>query len=353
MKQLGNIEKLPSGSYRLRYKKNGVIYRKTIKCKNLNEAKKILNELVNDINTNTFQPTSQITFCEFAQLWLDNYAKPNLASTTWNNYIAMLNKNVLDEIGNIYLTDINKIIINSFLASLKEKGFKIKSQKNYLSLVSAILSYAAENDYIKFNPCSSIKLRKNAQEEFTMNIYEKDEIKKLFIALDKQKDTTLANAIKFDLYTGLRRGELLGLQKQDINFKTSEITISRSRTVAGSKIVVKDTKTHKSRTFLIPTPALEILKEQCKNIKKDDFVFNISPKDLNGKFSKILKENNLRHIRIYDLRHTNASMLHSEGIDYATIANRLGNLPSTTANFYIHKVNEKDKKAKQILDNIF
>lgn len=155
------------------------------------------------------------------------------------------------------------------------------------------------------------------------------------------------------LYTGLRRGELMGLMAKDVDFENQTLTISRNRVSVKGIPTIKDTKNHKKRTFLITTKTLDIFKRLCKNKKKDDLLFPIHPDTFTSQFKRFLKRNNLKDIRVYDLRHTNASMLHSEGVDYATIAARIGNLPSTTANFYIHKVTEKDKEAKDKLETIF
>lgn len=354
MKQLGNIERLPSGSYRLTYNRNGQRYRQTVKANTLTEAKRILNNLVNSVDTNTFQQKLNVDFCSFSQLWLDTYAKPHLSPTTSSNYIKMLNHYILPYIGKYKLTDITKMHIQKLIQTIKEDGRSVKTQKNYLTLVSSIYNYALENDYVKYNPCAGIKIRPDSTEEKKeMQVLNKKELKLFFEALDKETDKRFVNMVMLDLLTGLRLGELMGLMPKDVDFKKGTLTITRNRVIANGEIIIKDTKNHKTRTFSLPKKALEILKEECANKKQDELLFNMRPDSFPVHFRNFLKRHNLKKIRVYDLRHTNASLLHSEGVDYATIAGRIGNLPSTTANFYIHKINEKDEKAKQILDKLF
>lgn len=354
MKNLGSVSKLPSGSYRIEYNVKGKRYRKTIKAKNITEARKYLNEFVNSINNNTFQDKVSIRFDEFAAFWFEKHAKVELSPTTYNNYKNMLNNRILPAIGDVYLSDITKIHIQDILNEMKEKGLSYKTLKRNWALISAILNYAVENDYLKYNVASSIKIRPDSTEQkVEMQIYDHSELEELYKALDNEPDKLLVDMIMLDLLTGLRRGEIMGLQPKDYDPDNGTLTISRTKVSFNGTPLVKGTKNHKTRTFLLPDKAIEIFERNIKDKNEDDFIFDMHPDTFSKNFKKFLKRNNLKDIRVYDLRHTNASMLHSEGVDYATIASRIGNLPSTTANFYIHKVNEKDKEAADKLNDIF
>ena len=350
----GSIYKTENNTYRLRYKKDKKTYSKTVKCKNINEAKILLNRLISDINNNLYQDNINYTFYDLTKVWLEHHAIPNLSPTTLDSYKRMLNKEILPVLGDMKASSINKIHIQEIINSLREQERTTKTQKKYLLLISAIFNFAIEMDYLKFNPAASMKIRANSMEKKTeMQIYDHEEINLLFEALDKEENKELVDMILIDLYTGLRRGELMGLMPKDYDPGERTLTISRNRVKEGGTPVIKDTKNHKSRTFLLNNACCDIFDRICKNKSKNELLFQMHPDTFTKEFKRFLKKNNLKDIRVYDLRHTNASMLHSEGIDYATIAARIGNLPSTTANFYIHKVNEKDVEAKEKLDIIF
>lgn len=350
----GSIHKTKYGKYCLRYMKDGKRVSKNINAKSMTEAKMMLSEIISEVNTNTYQDNINMNFFNLTKLWLEHHAEPSLSPTTVTAYKSMLNNAILDKIGNKKISDINKIDIQDIITTLKEKGLTTRTQRKYLLCISAILNYAIELDLLKFNPASTIKIRANSMEKkVEMQIYDHDEIKQLFDALDNEPDKELVDMILIDLYTGLRRGEIMGLMPKDYNEKDRTLTISRNRVKIGGTPSIKDTKNHKSRTFLLNDACCDIFDRICKDKNPNELLFPIHPDTFSKNFKKFLKKNNLKDIRVYDLRHTNASMLHSEGIDYATIAARIGNLPSTTANFYIHKVNEKDIEAKNKLDEIF
>ncbi len=350
----GSIYKTASGSYCLRYMKDGKRINKNIRVKTMSEAKAVLSQLVSEVNSSTYQSNVNMTFYELTKLWIEHHAEPNLSPTTVAAYKTMLNKVILEKLGNKKISDIKKIHIQDIITELKEKELTTRTQKKYLLCISAILNYGIELDLLKFNPASTIKIRANSLDKKTeMQIYDHNELNQLYEALEKESNKELVDMILIDLYTGLRRGELMALMPKDYNPKEKTLTISRNRIKVGGTPVIKDTKNHKSRTFLVNDSCCKILDRLCKGKANNELLFPMHPDTFTSNFKKFLKKNNLKDIRVYDLRHTNASMLHSEGIDYATIAARIGNLPSTTANFYIHKVNEKDEEACKVLNNIF
>lgn len=350
----GSVHKTKYGKYCIRYMKDGKRISKNVNVKTLTEAKMILAELISEVDSNVYQDNVKMTFYELTKLWLEHHAEPNLSPTTVISYKSMLNNVIIPRLGDMKISDIKKIHIQDVINECREKNLTSKTQRKYLLCISSIMSYGMELDMLKFNPCSTIKIRANSMEQKKeMQIYDHNEIEMLQKALDDEPDRQLVDMILIDLYTGLRRGEIMGLMAKDYDAKERTLTISRNRISVAGVPTIKDTKNHKSRTFLLNNKCCEIFDRICEGMKEDDLLFPIHPDTFSKNFKKFLKRNNLKDIRVYDLRHTNASMLHSEGIDYATIAARIGNLPSTTANFYIHKVNEKDKKAKDVLDNIF
>ena len=141
---------------------------------------------------------------------------------------------------------------------------------------------------IKYSPTDGVKIKKDSMEEKKeMQIYNHDEIEKLRDALNLNNDELLTNMVMLTLYTGLRRGELFGLQPIDINFKTKEISIIRTRVSVEGIPTVKGTKNHKSRTFLLPDCAIELLTNACKGKKPTDFIFDVHPDTFTKKFKKL------------------------------------------------------------------
>ena len=174
------------------------------------------------------------------------------------------------------------------------------------------------------------------------------------------------------LYSGMRRGEVCGLEWSDIDFKNSIIDISKTSLYLTDRGVFDDTtKTESSkRVIKIPGAVLVILKEhkaeQMKNRFKlgDKWVnsnkvftqWNGNPihhDTITGWFSKFIKRNNLPPIHLHSLRHTNATLLIASGADLRTVSKRLGHSNmTTTSNIYTHAIKSADEKAAELLGDI-
>ena len=178
--------------------------------------------------------------------------------------------------------------------------------------------------------------------------------------------------ILLTIFTGLRRGEVLGLEWQDIDFKNSSLTVRQaSQYVSAIGIYTKDPKTETSnRMISIPDSIIKLLKEYKRKqlearLRLGDkwietnrlFVqWNGSPMhpDTIAKwFRQFLEDKNLPHITFHGLRHTHATLLISQGLDVRTVSNRLGHAQtSTTLNIYAHAFAKMDREASDKLDNL-
>ena len=77
------------------------------------------------------------------------------------------------------------------------------------------------------------------------------------------------------------------------------------------------------------------------------------PDTFSSEFKNFLNDNNLREINLKDLRALNESILVNQGLDIVSVAKRLGHLPSTATNYYLDQIPEEDKKASDILEDLF
>ena len=178
--------------------------------------------------------------------------------------------------------------------------------------------------------------------------------------------------IKMFLYSGLRRGEMCGLEWGDIDFENHLITVRRSsQYVAGKGIFTKETKTETSdRTIKLPSPAFQVLKEhkvwQAQERLKmgdkwvaSDRIFTqcdgkpIHPDSITGWFREFIAKTDLPQITIHSLRHTNITLLIAAGVPLRTVSYRAGHAQtSTTSNIYSHMIRTSDELAADALDDI-
>lgn len=108
--------------------------------------------------------------------------------------------------------------------------------------------------------------------------------------------------------------------------------------------------------FYVPSSYINKIKDYYSYLGNPDSntsLFSMHPDTYSENFKKFLSENNLREINLNDLRALNESILVNQGLDVVSVAKILGHLPSTATNYYLDQIPEEDKKASEILQNLF
>lgn len=312
---------------------------------------------------------SEILLCDYIQNWIERN-KNNIQPTTYDGYVHMLKKHIYPYFKAIKLKviDVKALHLETYYNEKINSGLSPKTVRHHHRLISPVLQDALKNELIKFNPASVAKVPKVKQKE--MEYYTIDELKQL---LTVSKGTTLEVPIYFAVMFGLRRSEIIGLCWKDVDFDNKTLTICRKVTrnkVDGKwvDVVSEEMKTETSKqTYPLNDDNiayLEAVKEKqdhyirttqeykefiCVNeigerIKLDYFT---------SKFEKILKQNNLQHIRLHDLRHSCLTALVANGIpmkvvqQYARHANY-----TTTANIYTHVDNKQILEALNVMTQL-
>ncbi len=239
----------------------------------------------------------------------------------------------------------------------------------YHRTISSVLSTAVEWQIIPYNPCTRVKPPKVVKKEATY--LDETEAARLLECLD-QEDIKYRTAITLLLYSGLRRGELCGLEWKDIDFEHEILHVRRESLYLKGRGVFEDTPKNLSsiRSLKIPSEALEILKtykhwqaEQRIALgdkwRNSDRIFvtwdgqPIHPDTLSGWFHEFIKKNDLPEICLHSLRHTNATLQIAGGVPLRTVSSRLGHAQtSTTSNIYTHAIQTADAAAAEILQDI-
>ena len=354
----GTMRKRGKNSYLLEYMCEGIRYHQTVRASTDAEASKQLALFVSEIEKGSFSNTSSMQFVELAQLFLDKYAKDNLSPTTYRDYKNRLNKYILDDIGTLKINHIKRLHIQELANKLvKEYNLSSKTAKNDIKLISSILSKAIEWDLLDVNVADKVNVPKNIEKSRQKVIlYSYDELNQFIEALNKLEDQELKMAIYTSLNTGARRGEVMALTFNDIDMKRKSIDLNKSKINVPGGSHIKDIKTGKNRQFYVSEKYIDLVKEYY-NYKgkpnKNTPLFTMHPDTFSKNFKKFLRKNNLRVINLKDLRALNESILVNQGLDIVNVAKRLGHLPSTATNYYLDQIPEEDKKASDILQNLF
>ena len=382
----GTIEKRGQNSYRLTiydgFDTSGkrIRNRKTIKCNSKSEAKKELAKFYTEVSNGAMYNNRIITFANYTNIWLKEYAEPNLAPRTIERYKSLLNTHIMAEIGNMKLTQIKPFDLNKLYNKLATKHTNRRnSEGNYIllsnnsilkvhKLLSIMFNTAVSWGMLPNNICNSVKHPKEKRTE--MAFYSIEEVEELLKLLDKEP-LKYKTIVCIAIMTGLRRGEIIGLHWNDIDFNTGNVSIKRSvQYLIGKGVSEKAPKTETSnRTITFPTYCLSLLKELQKEslmqrillgskytINDNVFVTDIGnimhPDTITSWFAKFIKKNNLRKIRFHDLRHTSATILLSEGINIKTVSKQLGHNNIAITNRYIHALESANKQVADVFDSI-
>lgn len=370
----GYVRKVGENRYRLEYMLDGIKYSKNIKVNNDRAANRYLAQFITEIENGLYQNTS-VTFSQFSQYYLDNYARPNCRPITVDGYIDMLNRRILNKLGSYKLTKITPLILNNFYNSLvnevKEKKAESgeieevyllgqESLNKHYNLVNSILKYAKSMKLLKINPHEDVPKPKTKKNETKKLIfYTPNELKKFVTCLDMLDTSDFTNfqykvLSYLFIFLGTRKAENLAISKKDINFHTNIISIHTSCEFTKSGKIYTDVKTSKSnRELSMPLKLSKLLKLYCKICPSDRLFENISKFQYDKWLDRFTSKHKLSKITPHKLRHSHATFLLDQGADLETVKNRLGHSNISTTNIYLHALDENDKKASKKLDNFF
>jgi integrase len=307
--------------------------------------------------------TAAIKFEAYARQWFTEYAEIKLKAQTLNNY-HLAEKRVYKAIGHLRLNKVTPRHIQSFILELNEAGLAPKTIKNYVYLISSIFNHAIKMQQVSFNPCENVTIPR--QEQKDKEIYTPEETQKFLNLLSTADGKDLKFAVFFTLaiFSGFRRGEILGLEFKDIDMETGIINVNRASYWTKERGTYTDTpKTRTSRRSVkVPEEVIAFLKRfrEYQNRQKSDLgdkwiehdrLFTgwnglpMNPNSPNAWFRKYSTKHGLKYVNIHSWRHFNASILIFKGIDLETIKNHLGHSTAiTTLSIYSQEI----KTAKTI-----
>lgn len=389
----GSIEKRGKNSYRLTVSEgfdlNGkpMIHRKTVHGTK-KDAEVELAKFITEVQNGLIIDGKSLKFSEFTEIWKRDYGSKELAPSTYKRYCRMLETRLLPYFGHFYINKIKPTDIMKFYDLLekdtqlvRKKGNNGSKTKKPLSgktilehhrLLRAMLHKAVYWQLIVANPAERVqppKARKPKRKS-----YDDEQTKILLENLEllSSEDTKYKVAIILTVFTGVRLGELMGLEWQDVDFKNGIISINRSsQYLADMGVFTKVPKTESSiREIAIPEFIISLLEEYKLWYEEQKSIYGelwtdsdrlfvqadgkpMHPSTISKWFVKYVGQIGLPVINFHGLRHTNASLLVAQNIDIAVISARLGHAQiSTTLDFYVHPLLSHNRKAGYALENL-
>lgn len=375
----GSITKRGKDTYRLQVSMGTDLegkarrFTKTVHAPTRKAAEKELAKFYLECEDKRELKNSNCTLSSFLDIWWEEYVALYTKRSTWRGYSTAVEVHIRPKLGEKKLDKLTALQIQKWVNELSENGLSPKTIRNYVSVLNNVLNHAVKWDYLVQNPCRKVTLPKRKKTE--ANYYSMDEVTKLLKALSELSDEVLEYkvAIYLGLFAGLRKGEILGINEEDIFVDTNEVQIVRSRMIAPKVGPYEDTpKTEMSyRIVSVPQELIQMIQKLLKLQNKRKQLLGdkwrgskallkgleggpLYPQNLQRWFSKFLKANGLRHIGLHGLRHTHTAMLASITDDFTQISRRLGHSElSTTMNIYTHLFENQDRKLSADLSKKF
>jgi len=363
----------------------GKVIRKTFSSKNKKEAfKKAIKYQADVINGKHVEP-KKINLRDWMYEYIETFKKDKVKPKTYDWYENMIDRYfVVNTIGDIKIQKLNTMDIQKFYNKLSEEGridgnggLSHRTVEGVARLLKSCLGKAVELEYLVKNPAKSCTLPKKPIK--TNDFYTAEEEKKILKNLTK--DNSMSYLIKLAFATGLRQGELIALEWDDIDFDKSKISVNKSvsvirnrdeRTKGRYQIIVKEPK---NKSSIREVPITESIEKMLKGYKKKDnmikrinkkskvnknLVFSsisgtlIHPTNLRRYWKKIVEKAGVRYLSFHNTRHCFATRLLDEGIQHKVVQELLGHSRiSTTLDIYTHVDDNLKENAISKIDHIF
>jgi integrase len=353
----GTIRQRPDGRWEGRYTVghdpgSGKQVQKSVYAATQKEVRQKLAAITTDIDSGVYLEPARMTVGQWLDVWLKDYII-NVKDTTKSAYSDNVRLHIKPALGAVALQKLNAHTIQSFYNSLAVSGrvlqkgqtktapagLSAKTIRNIHAILHKALKQAVLLSYIKMNPADACTLPRVERHE--MRILQGDEIPAFIRAVEGHKHKALFLTM---LFTGMRRGEALGLTWDCVDFDGGTILIKQQmqrERVKGGKLRFVPLKNDKHRRVTPPATVFHLLREQLRHQSEQrllagslwsdrGLVFTNetgSPLDADAvyqAYKKMLSANELANIRIHDLRHTAATLMLQTGDGIKEVQTALG-----------------------------
>ncbi|MDD5702948.1 MAG: tyrosine-type recombinase/integrase, partial [Dehalococcoidales bacterium] len=346
------------------------------------EAQKRLRELLSRRDKEDLAKPEKITVRQYFESWIEKSCKPNLGPDSTQTYRSICNAHIYPTLGSKRMTALKSKDIQDLedeklkTGRLDGKGGLSNRTVKYIHItLNKGLKAAVKKGLLLRNPCDGVEPPKMSQKH-DFKILNEDQINTLLEALEKSEYYPLFFT---DMFSGMRRSELLALRWCDVDLLGMTASVNRViKVLKGGIIEYQAPKTPKSRRLIALTPAnVIVLRDHLaarkqflksldpnfdpdKDFDQNELVFCFVdgnrpylPDSITHVWMELVKQHGLPGVRLHDVRHTHATLLLKQGIHPKVVQERLGHSRiSTTLDTYSHIVPGLQEAAAAGFDKI-
>jgi integrase len=290
---------------------------------------------------------TEILCTEYLDRWLQMAAKPTLRTKSYRDYEAMLRRYVRPTLGERVLRGITSLDLQSIYQDMHDRGLSPRTIRYTHAVVRAALNQAVKWRLLPESPATGVALPKSSRSE--MRVMTAEEVRCfLQYALTTSYGVPFAVAVT----TGMRPSEYLGLRWTDIDWNTGTATVSRTLQKGGGGWSFAATKRERSRRVVkLQTWVVDLLRRTqltqsagspsgsagAGQIFRTNAGEPINSDYLARQFKNILRRAGLPTMRLYDLRHTAATLALAAGVQPKVVSEQLGHASAAfTLDVYSH-----------------
>ena len=350
------------GRYTVGYDENGKVKMKNVLGKTQAEVKEKLKEKIEEAKVLDVSKSESYTVGEWAALWFEIYAKPNIRERTADYYNRYITKHIVPCLGDIKLSKLTGRQIQKMYNDLLDHGRERVSQKEknpglsgtYVHGVHVMLhnclNRAVKERLLVRNPADDVIVPKIDKKE--MKILPSEQVKAYLKAASARGVLPL---FYLELTSGLRKGEIAALLWSDLDVENCTLSVTKQLVSSrDGELKITQPKTATSvRLISLPQETVELLKEEHSKHPLNIYMFPsprtggmYHPDSIVKLHEKILNDAGIEHLRFHDLRHSFATYALQSGADVKTLSCMLGHYSAGfTLNTYCHATRDMQADA--------
>ncbi len=322
------------------------------------QAEKELSALIVHIESGGYVKPTKMTLGKYLESWLRDYVTPNTTPRTNDRYTQIVRTHLIPALGSIQLTAIQPHHIQSYYGKAlqsghrkKESGLSPQTIQYHHRVLYEALKHAVKRGILLRNPAEAVDPPKAQRRE--MPSIGPENVNKF---LEATQDSPYYPIFYTAVYTGLRRGELLGLRWSDIDLDLGMMSIVQTlQQLRNGEFFFKEPKSRHGRRQIALSPSLCILLREYRQnqeglylfageaLKPSDLVFShpdgspMRPNSVTRASKRVMASIGLDNIRFHDLRHAHATLMLRQGIHPKIVSERLGHSSiNITLDIYSH-----------------
>jgi integrase len=328
------------------------------------DAQQARNEAATALDKGTYRAPSKETLAAYIDAWLPRRERNGngLKATTARMYRRYIDADIAPtSLGRMRLSEIRRYHVAAFVEDLVADGRGATTVRRIIAVLQSALRDAVNEQKLDDNPARGVQLPTVERDEFQP--WEPEQIGHL---LDVANTHRLGELFTVAVFTGMRRGELVGLRWEDVNLLRREITVRHTRVQAGNAVVETSPKSRAGRRIIELDDATvgAVLSWQIKQSSERDewgsawedtgYVFTyengrpLRPAYASRLFETLRDQAGLENASIHSLRHMHASLLLASGADIAIVSKRIGHSTiALTSDVYSHLIASASRRAAE------